>query len=373
MTGVAADDADGYVADGYLAGCAVPMVEAFDAALLDLDGVVYRGPQAVEHAVEIIELVRARGMRAVFVTNNANRPPSTVADQLAGLGIPASGEDVMTSALAAAAMLSGDLRAGSRVLVVGGPGLREAVMAAGLLVVGSADDEPVAVVQGFAPTVGWTDLAEAVYAVQAGARFVATNLDLTIPTERGIAPGNGTLVNAVRAATGVEPASAGKPQPEIFRQAARRAEAERPLVVGDRLDTDLAGAVAAGMPGLLVLTGVHDGRAAVLAAPAERPRFVALDLRALVEPQPAPRRTGDGAWECAGARARVRDGAAEVDEAAHGWQKVGGPGSPDDDVALSLDALRALCCAAWEAADAGAPLTEVARLRVLDEARDRAR
>lgn len=367
MTELTADEAD-----GYLAGCAVPMVEAFDAALLDLDGVVYRGPLAVDHAVEMIEAVRAHGMRAVFVTNNANRPPSTVADQLAGLGIPASGDDVMTSALAAAALLSGDLPAGSRVLVVGGPGLREAVTAAGLEVVGSADDEPVAVVQGFAPSVGWTDLAEAVYAVQAGARYVATNLDMTIPTDRGIAPGNGTLVSAVRVATGVEPVSAGKPQPEIFRQAARRAEAERPLVVGDRLDTDLAGAVAAGMPGLLVLTGVHDGRAAVLAAPAERPRFLARDLRALVEPQPAPRRAVDGVWECAGARARVRARTVEVADGVAGWQQVGGPGSPGD-VALSLDALRALCCAAWEAADGGAPLSEVARLRLLDEARDRAR
>jgi glycerol 3-phosphatase-2 len=368
MTGTRVDDVD-----GGLAGCEIALTEAFDAALLDLDGVVYRGPIAVEHAAESIERARAGGMPAVFVTNNANRTPAAVADQLAALGIPAAAGDVMTSALAAAAMLRPELPSGSRVRAVGGPGLRQALADAGFEVVGSADDEPVAVVQGFAPTVGWEHLAEAVYAVRAGARFVATNLDLTIPTERGIAPGNGTLVNVVRMATGVEPASAGKPQPEIFVQAARRAGAERALVVGDRLDTDLAGAVAAGMPGLLVLTGVHDARAAVLAARHERPRFVGLDLRSLFEPHPAPRRLADGQWECDGARARVSASSADVADLGDDWRPVTRGAGATDDVVLTLDAWRALCCAAWEAADGGATVPELARLRVVDGQQDAGR
>jgi glycerol 3-phosphatase-2 len=281
----------------YLAATAGPLAEEFDAALLDLDGVVYRGPLPVEHAVETIAAVRAGGMRTVFVTNNANREPSTVAGQLTALGVPAVASEVMTSAQAAAAMLQSELPAGSPVLAVGGPGLRTALTEAGLTVVSRADQAPVAVVQGFAPTVGWVDLAEATYAIHGGARYVATNLDQTIPTERGIAPGNGTLVAVVSTASGVVPISAGKPQPEIFRQAAHRVGSKRPIVVGDRLDTDIAGAVAAGMAGLHVLTGVSDARAAVLAGVQDRPRFISIDLRGLLEPHPAPRREAGGSWQ----------------------------------------------------------------------------
>lgn len=357
----------------YLTGADLPLAQAFDAALLDLDGVVYRGPLPVEHAVEAIAAARAGGMRTVFVTNNANREPSTVADQLTSLGVPAGDSEVMTSAQAAAAMLKAELPAGSPVLAVGGPGLRTALTEAGLTVVSSADEAPVAVVQGFAPTVGWADLAEATYAIRAGARYVATNLDATIPTERGIAPGNGTLVGVVTAATGVVPASAGKPQPEIFRQAAHRIDSLRPLVVGDRLDTDLAGAVAAGMAGLHVLTGVSDARSAVLARPAERPRFISSDLRGLFEPHPEPRREPGGVWACAGASARILNGVIEISDGDGERRAIDATVSAEGGVALTLDALRALCCAAWEAADDGSPLTTLPRLRVVDGRADVAR
>ena len=177
--------------------------------------------------------------------------------------------------------------------------------AAGLVVVDSADDAPAAVVQGYAADVGWRQLAEAAYAIEAGAWFVASNLDPTLPTERGFAPGNGSLVAAVRHATGVEPVSAGKPEPTLYRLAAARRGARSPLVVGDRLDTDLAGARAAGWPGLHVLTGVSTARDAVLAAPGERPSYLGADLRSLVVPHPAPV-LDDGWWRCRGAARQGR-------------------------------------------------------------------
>lgn len=320
-----------------LLSCDRPLASAYDVALVDLDGVAYRGPEPIPHAARSLSAAREAGMALVFVTNNASREPETVADQLTGLGIPARPDEVMTAAQAAAAVLAGRLAPGDRVLVVGGAGLVTAVRAAGFEVVTSADDQPVAVVQGFAPEVGWTQLAEAAYAVQRGAWYVASNLDLTLPNERGIAPGNGSLVGVVRAATGVDPVSAGKPEPTMFTLAAERRAATRPLVIGDRLDTDLGGARAAGFAGLHVLTGVSSARDAVLAPPGERPSFLGADLRSLhtSHEAPAPR---DGWWTCGGAAATVRDGRLELDD---------GAGSDP------LDLARAACAAVWSARDGG--------------------
>jgi glycerol 3-phosphatase-2 len=319
-----------------LLGADAPLAELYDLALVDLDGVAYRGRNPIPHAAEGLGAARALGMDVVFVTNNASREPESVADQLTSLDIPSSAEDVMTAAQAAAAVLADRLEPGSRVLVVGGQGLRTAVTAAGLLVVDSADDAPAAVVQGYAADVGWPQLAEAAYAIEAGAWFVASNLDPTLPTERGYAPGNGSLVAAVRHATGVEPVSAGKPEPTLYRLAADRRGARSPLVVGDRLDTDLAGARAAGWPGLHVLTGVSTARDAILAARGERPTYLGADLRSLVTPHPAPV-LDDGWWRCRGAAARVADGRLELD---------GGGTDP-------VDVVRAACAAAWDAVDSG--------------------
>lgn len=324
-----------------LLGTEVPLAELYDLALVDLDGVTYRGRDPIAHAAEGLGAARERGMDVVFVTNNASREPESVAQQLTGLDIPSTPDDVMTAAQAAAAVLAERLDAGSKVLVVGGSGLRTAVAAVGLVVVDSADDAPAAVVQGYAADVGWRQLAEAAYAIEAGAWFVASNLDPTLPTERGFAPGNGSLVAAVRHATGVEPVSAGKPEPTLYRLAAARRGARSPLVVGDRLDTDLAGARAAGWPGLHVLTGVSTARDAVLAAPGERPSYLGADLRSLVVPHPVPV-LEDGWWLCRGARAMVADGRLELD--GHG--------------AEPLDVVRAACAAAWEAADHGEGLDD---------------
>jgi HAD superfamily hydrolase (TIGR01450 family) len=323
-----------------LRGTDVPLAAAFDLALVDLDGVAYRGHLPIEHAAEALMTARSRGMRLLFVTNNASREPEEVAAQLTELSIPATPDEVMTAAQACAALLRTRLDAGSRVLVVGGKGLVTAIEAAGLTVVTSADDKPHAVAQGFAPQLGWKDLAEAAYAVAAGAWYVASNRDLSLPTARGYAPGNGALVGAVVAATGVEPVSAGKPEPTMYHLAVQRAGSRCPLVIGDRLDTDLAGARSGGIAGLLVLTGVSTARDAILAEPGLRPDFIGADLRALLEAHPEPKRESDGWWQCRGRAARVVGGRLEFD--------VHGP--------VGVDLVRAVCAAAWDAADKGTPV-----------------
>lgn len=312
-----------------------PLCEAFDLALVDLDGVAYRGPFPIDHAAASLGAARSAGMRLAFVTNNASREPETVAEHLSSLDIPAEGKDVMTAAQAAAEVLATRLAPGDAVLVVGGAGLVTAVRAKGFRVVTSAADEPVAVVQGFAPEVGWRELAEAAYAIQGGAWHVASNRDMTLPNEHGLAPGNGALVEVVRAATGVDPVSAGKPAPTLFELAVERYDGRRPLVVGDRLDTDLAGARAAGYPGLHVLTGVSTARDAVLATPNERPSFVGEDLRSLLVPHAAPEPRA-GWWVCGDAAARVVDGRLELSASG-----------------TTVDRVRAACGAAWAAADDG--------------------
>ncbi|WP_277210733.1 HAD-IIA family hydrolase [Isoptericola croceus] len=323
-----------------LLGSERPLAEEHDLALVDLDGVAYQGHLPIAHAATSLERARKRGLRLLFVTNNASREPEDVAGQLTGLDIPTDPDEVMTAAQACANLLGARLAPGARVLVVGGKGLVTAVTQAGFEVVTSADDAPEAVAQGFSPELGWSDLAEAAYAVAGGAWYVASNRDMSLPTARGFAPGNGALVAAVVAATGVEPESAGKPSPTMYRMAVDRSGARSPLVIGDRLDTDLAGARAGGYPGLHVLTGVSSARDAVLAEPELRPHYIGADLRALLEPHPAPSAVADGWWTCAGRSARVVDGVLELDGQ--------GPSG--------IDVVRAACAAAWSAVDAGGVL-----------------
>ncbi len=323
-----------------LIGSEVAPADRFGLALVDLDGVAYRGHEPIENAAAGLTAARARGMRLVFVTNNAAREPESVADQLTGLGIPTGPDEVMTAAQAAAGVLATRLDPGAKVLVVGGAGLVTAVRAAGFTVVASADDEPEAVAQGFAPEVGWPQLAEAAYAVQRGAWHVASNLDLSLPTERGFAPGNGSLVGAEVAATGVSPDSAGKPAPTMYHLAVERAGASDALVIGDRLDTDLAGARSGGYVGLHVLTGVSSARDAVLAHPGERPHLLGADLLSVLEPHPEPHPAADGWWTTRGAAARVVAGRLELT-----------PSGSDDDAVVDL--ARSACAAVWAAVDAG--------------------
>ncbi|HEY8480146.1 MAG TPA: HAD hydrolase-like protein, partial [Spirillospora sp.] len=220
-----------------------PLCEAYDVALLDLDGVVYVGRRPVPAAAESLAKARAAGQRLAFVTNNASRTPSAVAALLTEVGVPAEADDVVTSAQAAARLLAERLPAGSEVLVVGGMGLRHAVRAQGLRPVSTAAGRPAAVVQGYDPNLGYGLLAEGTKAVATGALFVGSNGDLTIPGPDGPPhPGNGSLLRVIAAATGVEPIVTGKPERPLHQESVRRTGAERPLVVGDRLDTDIEGA-----------------------------------------------------------------------------------------------------------------------------------
>lgn len=258
------------------------LVDRYDLVILDLDGVVVLGDRPVAGAPEALIRLRESGKTICFVTNNASRRASKVAGILAGMGIEASEHEVLTSAGAAAAMLGRKLEAEAKVLVVGAPALAEEVAAHGLQVVDTAEANPAAVVQGYGPDVGWRHLAEACVAIRAGALWVATNADRTLPTPRGALPGNGALVAALATALDRPPDTVvGKPEPELFLAAAREAGAKRSLVVGDRLDTDIAGARRAGMDSLLVLTGVADERALSRVPPDERPTYVAPDLSGL--------------------------------------------------------------------------------------------
>lgn len=327
---------------GRLRGSRQPLCAAYDVALLDLDGVIYLGGAAVHGAPEALAEARAAGLRQAFVTNNASRTPSAVAAHLTGLGIPAHSADVVTSAQAAARLLAERLPPGAAVLVSGGTSLRVAVRERGFRPVSLASDRPAAVVQGYAPDLSYSLLAEAALAVQAGAWFVVSNADATLPTRRGRQPGNGALAQVIAAATGVRPAVAGKPELPLHAEAVARSGARNPLVVGDRLDTDIEGAVRAGVDSLLVFTGVSRPLDAVLAPPRQRPSYLAADLSGLLAPHPRVRADGPR-HSCGGWHATCRGGELSLD----------GEGG-------ALDGLRALCAAVWSsgpvAAETVAPL-----------------
>ncbi|MER7109019.1 HAD-IIA family hydrolase [Streptomyces sp. NPDC000229] len=318
-------------------GSARALSEAYDTALLDLDGVVYAGGEAIPYAVEALETARDGGMHLAYVTNNALRTPDAVAAHLTELGVPAAPADVITSAQAVARLIADQVPQGSRVLVIGGEGLRVALRERGLEPVESADDDPAAVVQGYGgPELPWGRFAEASYAVARGVPWFASNTDLTIPSGRGIAPGNGAAVEVVRIATGAEPQVAGKPLPPMHRETILRTGAERPLVVGDRLDTDIEGAFNGGVDSLLVLTGVTDAARLLAAVPEHRPTYVDADLRGLLTGQPEVAGTAADGFRCGGWTAAVRADALVLE----------GDGG-------ASDALRALCAAAWTYAGDG--------------------
>ncbi|GLV50452.1 haloacid dehalogenase [Thermobispora bispora] len=311
------------------------LLDAYDTLLLDLDGVVYLGGHAVPGAPEALAEARRRGLRLAFVTNNASRTPAAIAAHLTELGIPACADDVVTSAQAAARLVAERVPPGSAVLVVGGMGLRMAVRAHGLRPVTTALESPAAVVQGMWPGISYGLLCEGALAVRQGAWFVAANGDTTMPTGRGEYPGNGAMSRVIATATGVEPVMAGKPEPPLHRESILRTGARRPLIVGDRLDTDIEAATRAGVDSLLVLTGVTGPLDLLTAGPRHRPTHIAADLRGLLEPPVPVRRDADG-WRCGGWTAAWRDGRLELT----------GDGTP-------LDGLRAACAAAWEAAGEG--------------------
>src|SRR4051794_9241525 len=248
----------------------VALHEKYDVALLDLDGVVYLGPKAIPGAPEALQRAKEAGMRLAYVTNNASRTPAAVAEVLRGMGAPAVPEDVVTSPQAAARLLADKLPPGAKVLVIGSVALRLAIRERGLTPVSSAAEHPQAVVEGYAPGLDYQAFAEGGLAVRAGALFVGTNADSTLPTQRGIQPGNGSLLRVIAHATGTEPVIAGKPELPLHHESIIRTGARQPLVVGDRLDTDIEAANRAGADSLLVLTGVSRPAELATASPQQR-------------------------------------------------------------------------------------------------------
>lgn len=319
------------------------LIDGYDGIVCDLDGVVYRGGQAVPQAVESLTSALSSGVTVVYATNNASRTPAEVAAHLDALGLPGPAERVVTSAQAAARLVAGRYPAGSRVLAVGGTGVALALEESGLVAISPrayrSGEQVVAVVQGYGADVGWRDLAEVAHCVQGGALWVATNIDSTLPTDRGLAPGNGTLVAAVRAAVGVDPVVVGKPNTPLYELSASvlGADLSRILAIGDRLDTDIIGASASGMDSLFVLGGVHGWLDVAGAESTARPRFVATDLRALHSVyQGAVQDSVDAArWTCGSASAWV---------SATG-ELVVAPGG------AANERLRAALAAVWDAGD----------------------
>lgn len=304
----------------------VALSSAYDVALLDLDGVVYVGPDAVKGAPEHLAAAASSGMSLAYVTNNASRPPRAVAEHLRALGVAVEDRDVVTSAQAAARLLADDLGEGAPVFVIGGAGLWEALEQQGLRPVSSADDHPRAVVSGFSADLRWGTVVDGAILVRDGMRWVASNTDRTVPTPRGPGPGNGVLVGAVRDFAGVDPVVAGKPEPTLFEETVRRVGGARPLVVGDRVDTDIDGARNAGMDSLLVLTGVTGLEELVRIGADSRPTYLSPTLAGLDEPHPEVL-VADGECCVGGWLSSVAQGRVEVSGdggAADWWRAVAG-------------------------------------------------
>ena len=319
------------------------LAAAYDLVIFDLDGVVYLGSEPIPGAPESIRATVDGGTAVAYVTNNASRRAREVADLLRSMDIPALDEEVVTSGAAAAQLLAAELRPDAPVLVVGSASLREELRAAGLRPVDSAADGPVAVVQGYAPTVGWADLAEGCLALRAGARWMATNTDATMPSARGPVPGNGSMVAALTSALGGRKPDVvvGKPEPALFEVAAQRRHREHALVVGDRLDTDIEGAIRARMDSLLVLTGVSTAADVIRATTRQRPTHLAVDLRGLSKPDEAARVP---AWHDDG----VVAGAWRVHYESGRLTLSGPHGTAQLE---PVDAIRALASAAWAHTD----------------------
>jgi HAD superfamily hydrolase (TIGR01450 family) len=345
-------------------GSQQPLARRYDVALLDLDGVVYVGEQPVAGAPQALASARQAGMRLAFVTNNASRTPDQVAELLRRVGVPAAADEVVTSAQAAAHYLADRLPPGAPVLVLGTTGLIEAVTERGLKPVFSAEQDPAAVVQGFFPGLDWSMLAEGAVAIGRGVPWLATNLDATVPSPRGPLPGNGSLVAALRHATGQTPAATGKPDPAMHAESVERSQARHPIVVGDRLDTDIEGARRADCDSLLVLSGVTDASKLLGAEALHRPDYLGHDVSALLRGHPEVTVT-DQLVSCGMARVRLHGAELLLSVAdPDGLDPAGldpdgldtyGDGRNDD----GLDGLRALAVASWRLLDAGVAVRPV--------------
>jgi phosphoglycolate/pyridoxal phosphate phosphatase family enzyme len=231
-------------------------LDGIEGVMCDLDGVVYRGDQAVPGAAEALARIRSRGTRVVFCTNNSRPTVGQYVEKLASMGIEAAPDDLVTSAVVTAEVLAEQGYDGRRVLVVGGDGVREALaaMGAGLCEASPAD----AVVVGWDPSFTYEKMKEAAKAVRNGAALVATNTDAAFPAPGGeLWPGAGAIVSSIEVAAGASAEVMGKPHAPMMDAIARRLGGSGAIAaIGDRPETDLAGAAARGWKTILVLSGV---------------------------------------------------------------------------------------------------------------------
>jgi glycerol 3-phosphatase-2 len=279
-----------------------PLLERYDAVVFDLDGVLHRGDEPIASAPDVLAEARVRGVPVAFLTNNSARTPAQVAARMSGLGLPATADRVVTSALATAAMLERDGGAGTTAFVIGERGIRDALSAIGVRVVGGEPGAADLVVVGWDRSVDYAALRTASLLVQRGARLVATNADGSFPAADGLWPGAGAILAAITTTTGAIPTIVGKPGAPMFDAAAALTGARRPLMVGDRIDTDIVGAARVGWDSLLVLSGAT--RAYDLPTAPALPTYLAADVGALVEPR-TPARPRAATAEDAGAIAAL--------------------------------------------------------------------
>jgi glycerol-1-phosphatase len=300
------------------------LAEAFQGVVFDLDGVVYLGEEIVPAAPAALDQVRGLGVRVVFVTNNSYRPPDLVVEKLNRLGVKAAAGEVLTSAQATVRMLGGPQGlAGVRVMVVGGPGLRQALEAAGArLVDGPAWRDAEVVAVGFDPDLTYAKVRDATLAIRAGARFVGSNPDATLPTPEGFWPGAGATLALLQASTGVAPEVAGKPERALLDTAAAAIGPGPYLMVGDRADTDLDGAHRLGWSTALVLSGVT--RLVDLPDLAVAPDHLLADVGGLLDPPGPVVRPATPAEQDAAARL-LAAGSGGAGEAAARAGSGGGP------------------------------------------------
>ena len=323
-----------------------PLVEAYDLVMFDLDGVVYIESAPVRGAPAQLARLRGGSTKLAFITNNASRPPEAVVEKLAGIGVEADPHEVVTSAQAAAHLLVERHGEGSVIACLGAAGLEEALRDVGLVPAAVDDERAVALATGYGPDVVWRDVMRAAVRIRDGLPWVASNTDLSLPTKFGQAPGHGVMVAMLERFSGVEAVVAGKPERPLLDETIRRMGGSSPLMVGDRLDTDIEGANNLGVDSLLVMTGVTGLPELASAGPGLRPTYLSVDLEGLFVPHPAPERDGD-AWQCGGWRSEVSEGRAAV--------------SGDGDVD---DWWRAVAAALWDHLDRSGSAADVSDMAV---------
>jgi HAD superfamily hydrolase (TIGR01450 family) len=259
-----------------------PLLRQYDQVILDLDGCVWVGPQAIPGAADAIAALREAGKRVAFVTNDPRHAGEEFVRKLWGIGVQASLQDVVTVGAAVQHLLA-ETRRGGTAFVIGTDAFRKHVADAGVRVVNQTDlaSRADTVIVAGTDDVHYDDLRYAVLALRRGAEFLATGRDPTYPMPDGLWPGTGAILAAVEVGSGREAAIVGKPEPQLFYTALDRLGDGRTLVVGDRLDADIAAAEKAGLDSALVLTG-GTTREEADAAGQPKPLAIADSLAALV-------------------------------------------------------------------------------------------